>query len=331
MVEDYTRLQSMAGTLQEALDDAFGAGTVSTGSTFKPASVDEVSSVIYALHSYGGSVAANGTPAGDQVALDLTNLVAVRDLDSVSGLVTVEAGMTPASLNEVLAEEGLCVQPGHFSEPAKGIGAAIERGEAGALIVSLGGVLADGTVFHTPIAPRRATGPNPDALLLGTQGAVAMVVWVTLRLQAQRLDAHRLAFSGPRTCIVETTRQILRTSTKPGLVTIRVTSDGRYVVDWTLTTEHDAHVVEAAFEAEGAKPVEWTEAAPVPHHQRWLPWSAISERMSVRKKAERCQWVGPLDMHGGWARLPGLEPQTDARLQTVQRLIDPLETLGGRP
>ncbi|HIA03663.1 MAG TPA: FAD-binding protein, partial [Myxococcales bacterium] len=172
MDTDYTINQPVIGTLQDALNLAFGKNRIQVGGCLNAQSVAEVCSLLEAAHRFNVRVHMKSC-SKDSLAIDLSGLNKLRDMDTISQLVTAESGMSVGELESALADEGLSLGPSAFADPGETLGRALARGDGAALVASVGAVLADGTLFHTPLAPRRATGPNPDALLVGTGRRVA--------------------------------------------------------------------------------------------------------------------------------------------------------------
>src|ERR1039458_4466385 len=93
------------------------------GVVVRPTSSDEVGRVLQCASKYGTAVTAQGgrssvvggavAPEG-AVALDLTGLNRILDIDTVSGLVRVEAGVFGPELERAVADEGWTV--GHFPQ-----------------------------------------------------------------------------------------------------------------------------------------------------------------------------------------------------------------------
>jgi L-gulonolactone oxidase len=156
-----------------------------------PASVAELSAVIGAAARAGRRVKAIGsghsfTGVGrtDGVQVNLARLSGLRALDSVTGLVTVEAGMPLYRLNRLLEDAGLALSnlgdidrqtiAGALSTGTHGTGRNL--GGLATQVRALELVLADGAVVHCDA--------NQDAELFGAArvglGALGVVTAVTL-------------------------------------------------------------------------------------------------------------------------------------------------------
>lgn len=324
MTQDYTIDQPRPDSLQDALDLAVGVGTIAPGGTLRCTSVDQLAGVVSAAWLHSGHVAL-GAGSDGTIGLDRSGLDAIRELDVLSGLITVEVGASVANVEGALREEGLTLGDGHFSRPAEALGPALAAGEGLPLVVSIGAVLADGTVFHTPVAPRRATGPNPDALLVGAGERLAILAWATLRARPRCDQRVSLGFTGKGSAMLEATRTLYRGDVRPVYGSLRKHARGR--VDVTIVLDGSRHraEVEAHFAAAGGSAAEPDTAPPLPAHPRRLGWSALAPYIKgIRSPG---LYVGNLERHGGTRWLPGDLGTGDADLAAVAARIDPNATL----
>ena len=328
MSQDYTLNQPKATTIQEALDEALGPKRVAIGQVFEAQSVDEVHLLVQTAHLYDAPVQVGSTPTPDVLTLSLNQLTAIRELDPVSGLVTVESGCTIAALNDALNNDGLRLPPGYFADPKRPLSQALSSGEGGPLIVSMGGVLSDGMRFHTPIAPRRATGSNPDVMLATTQHRFAVVVWVTLRVDFTPTSPAPVAFKGRGEDIVATTRELLIAGIHVLSVHLLKGARGQVTVTWEAQHDGDLQHILTAFRRPGFTATDANEPIPPVGRPRRALWSEILH--AADGTAKRGLWVGPLDMHGGWIRTKTLDSLSDdPHLEKVRAALDPQQTLRG--
>jgi hypothetical protein len=328
MSQDYTLNQPKATTIQEALDEALGPERASIGQVFEAESVDDVHWLVHTAHLYDTRVRVGATPSPGVLTLSLTQLTAIRELDPVSGLVTVESGCTVAALNSTLNNDGLRLPPGYFADPKGTLSQALSSGEGGPLIVSMGGVLPDGMQFHTPIAPRRATGSNPDVMLATTQHRLAIVVWVTLRVDFSPASPAPVAFKGPGKDIVATARELLIAGIHVLSVHLLKGSRGLVTVTWEAQSDNDLQRILTAFRRPGFTTTDAKEPTPPLGRPQRALWTEILR--ATDGTARRGLWVGPLDMHGGWIRTKTLAPLgDDPHLEKVRTALDPQQTLQG--
>jgi FAD/FMN-containing dehydrogenase len=172
--------------MRESLEKVVGAANVEArdrGFVVRPTAATEISQLAKL-----GTVRVGG---GD-FALDLSRMNNVLHLDETSLLVTAQTGITLGALEAELGHRGLTL--GVLPEASLGrtLGAALAAPRpseasprAGRLIgavVSLSGVLPDGTEIVTRTAPRKAVGPDLMYALLGARGATGIITDATLRV-----------------------------------------------------------------------------------------------------------------------------------------------------
>lgn len=325
MTRDYTLDQPNVDTLQEALDLALGTGTLSPGGVLRATSAKQVGATITAAHFFEGVVRLGTTGQLGQLTIDIGQLDEIRELDTTSGLVTVEAGARVCDVEAVLQAEGLTLGESWFSNRQGTIGDALRSGEADSLVLSTGAVLPDGTLFHTPIAPRRASGPNPDYLLVGAGDRLAFILWATLRCTHLATGPIVLAWRGKAGELLEALRLALRGSLRPLDARLRKAARGQAVVTLTLAEAGDGGLAQAALDPVGKRTEPDTDTPPAGRARR-LGWCRLRELTAGQGK--RGLFVGPVDRHGGWVRTPGdTRPPGDALLDHVRTVIDPLKTL----
>lgn len=144
-------------------------------------------------------------PNGVSVILDVARLDAILSIDETSLLVTTQSGIGVATLERALLKRGytLGFHLGGFAERvsvggilATGlppIGSPL-RGTPAEHVVGVGWVLPDGTRVRGKLTPRSATGPDPDALVLGARGALGVITEATLRIYRLSEDRQLLGF-----------------------------------------------------------------------------------------------------------------------------------------
>lgn len=149
----------------------------------------------------GGAVAPEGA-----IALDLTGLDRVLDIDVVSGTVSVEAGVFGPDLERAVAVEGFTV--GHFPQSfelatvggwiaCRGAGQYSNRyGKIEDIVRALTVVLANGDVIELGgRAPRQAVGPDLMQLFIGSEGTLGVITRAILVLHATPASEQRAAYA----------------------------------------------------------------------------------------------------------------------------------------
>jgi alkyldihydroxyacetonephosphate synthase len=148
----------------------------------------------------GGAAAPEGA-----IALDLTGLNRVLDIDTVSGLVSVEAGVFGPELERAVAAEGWTV--GHFPQSfalatvggwiaCRGAGQYSNRyGKIEDMVRALSVVLASGETLELGgRAPRQAVGPDLVQLFVGSEGTLGVITRATLVMHRAPTSEKRAAY-----------------------------------------------------------------------------------------------------------------------------------------
>ena len=134
-------------------------------------------------------------PAPGGVVLDLKRLSRIRHVNPTNLTCEVEAGITGDQLEKALAEKGLTLGYLPASLTGSTVGAWLagrpaglspsRLGQAADLVVSLEGVLPDGTRFRSRATPRSAAGPDLDQVLAGSGNTLAVITAAVLAVARQ--------------------------------------------------------------------------------------------------------------------------------------------------
>jgi alkyldihydroxyacetonephosphate synthase len=175
----------------------------------RPTATEQVADVVRIASEYRVPVVPRGGGSGTQggtfalyggIALDLTGMDAILEVDTDSMVVTVQAGIDGSVLEKELNAQGLTVPhyPGshHFgatiggSLAARGSGVVSTKyGKAEELCLQVEAVLPPGRTVSTLRVPNHAAGPDLLQLLIGSEGTLGVITAATMRLE--RLPAGR--------------------------------------------------------------------------------------------------------------------------------------------
>ena len=179
-----------------------------------PRSTDEVAQVLVLANEHGIPVTPFGAgtsleghviPVRGGISLDLTGLDRILDVSPENLTATVQAGVTRLTLARAAGEHGLFfpVDPG-ADATLGGMAATnaagtttVRYGKMRANTLALEAVLADGRVIRTGSrAAKTSAGYDLTGLLIGSEGTLAVITEVTVRLHAipERAVALRIAF-----------------------------------------------------------------------------------------------------------------------------------------
>jgi FAD/FMN-containing dehydrogenase len=195
-----TAPQEMAAYVAEPRDAFHGRARC----VLKPRSADQAAAALSLCNDAGVGVVPQGgntglvggqTPdaSGSQIILSLQKLDRIREIDTLSDTITVEAGAVLARVQEAaenagryfplsLAAEGSCTIGGNLSTNAGGVH-VIAYGSARDLALGLEVALADGRVLSNLSKLRKDnTGYDLTRLFIGAEGTLGVITAATLKL-----------------------------------------------------------------------------------------------------------------------------------------------------
>ncbi len=216
-----------------------GAVPQRPGAIARPKATEEVAAVLACCNEARVPVSAAGgrsgvcgssVPVFGGVALDMTGVEGVVDIDTTSCIADVRAGTFGPELERALRAEGMTL--GHWPQSmdlstvggwiaCRGAGQYSTRyGKIEDMVIGLTVGLADGTLVTTGgTAPRAAVGPDLNQLFVGSEGTLGIVTDARLRLHPVAPVEGRRAwgFSGFAQGL-DACRRILRRGATPAVL-----------------------------------------------------------------------------------------------------------------
>jgi alkyldihydroxyacetonephosphate synthase len=196
----------------------------------RPTSTDEVEGIVRIASEYRVPVVPRGGGSGTQggtfalyggIAVDLTRMDRIIEVDESSLTVTVQAGIDGSALEKELNGLGLTLPhyPGsHFfgatiggSLAARGSGVVSTKyGKAEQLALQVEAVVPPGRRISTLPVPNHATGPDLMQTLIGSEGTLGIITEATMRLEPLPESRRFLSFQFPSLAAgLETARLIM--------------------------------------------------------------------------------------------------------------------------
>ena len=311
----------------------------------RPRNVGEVAAVLAVCNESGvpvtpaagrSGVCGGSVPVAGGIVLDLCALDGIHHVDDDSLLVTVGAGTFGPDLEDGLrGNHGVTL--GHWPQSmalstvggwlaCRGAGQYSTRyGKIEDMVVGLEAVLADGTVVHTGgRAPRSATGPDLNQLLVGSEGTLGVITSATLRVHPVPPAEVRSAWTFPDFAAgLEACRMVLRRGANPAVLRLYDAAESRRSFDLQdacaliVLDEGDRLLVDAnlAITAEVCSRLGGQDGD-VALVGRWLEHR--NDVSALGALISRGFVVDTIEIAGRWAALPGLYSSVTDRLKTIE-------------
>ena len=204
----------------------------------RPVNAEEVTGIVrlaaaadVPLIPYGGGsgVLGGAIPLHGEVMIDMRRMDRITRLDVADNLVTVQAGMNGAVFEKTLNDQGLTC--GHRPQSleistvggwaaCRGGGQESSRfGKIEDIVVGLKAVLPDGQLLEVRPLPKRATGPSVLDLIIGSEGTLAVITELTLRVwQLPEAEAAIVLALPDRAAALGLARRIMQAGLRPRIV-----------------------------------------------------------------------------------------------------------------
>ena len=278
------------------------------------------------------SVVGGATPVTGGLALDLTGMNQILDLDEVSGTVRVEVGVVGPDLEKFLGEHGFTV--GHFPQSfdlatvggwiaSRGAGQMSNRyGTIDDLVRALTVVLPSGRIVRLGgHGPREAVGPELARLFVGSEGTLGVITEATLLVRRRAEYRRRRAYSfstfegGLEAC-----RRILQRGARPAVLRLYDESESTRHFDLDdcaliVLDEGDPHLVDATMLVvdEECASSKSRESSLV---DRWL--ERRNDVSALAALWERGIVVDTIEVAGPWSILPALHQRLTGALSALE-------------
>ena len=205
-------------------------------------------------------------PAG-AVYLDLGRLTAVLAVDETNQSVSVQAGITWGRLEDLMMRRGSTLGPVPVWLRNVAIAESVARndrlrpsaryGQLLDAVLAVTAVLPTGAIARTTVSPRRATGPELPAALLGTRHRNGVLCEVQLQIWRRSGERPRASFTLPDWGAAEAfMRQALQAGVRPALGVARggVNGTGPVGLSLELASAAEAVVLERLLKAAAVTP-----------------------------------------------------------------------------
>jgi len=191
-----------------------------------------------------------------RIFIDCRRMNHVLNLDETSLLVHAQAGLHVLALERLLEPRGLSIgdyPPQAMSSTLGGLLAVRTSGKSSRrhgfieeAILGLSAVLPDGRAVHTKVGPKRATGPDLNRALCGSEGTLGIITSAVLRIHRQPetrfFATHRLP---GMSAALRAVRLLLREEVQPSALRLYDGVTARSVFGSDACTDDEALLLAA--------------------------------------------------------------------------------------
>jgi alkyldihydroxyacetonephosphate synthase len=192
----------------------------------------------------GSGIVGGALPIRGGIIVDLKRLSHIGDIDTVSQLVAVGAGVNGQRLEDHLNERGYTT--GHYPQSLRSstlggwiahraIGTASTRyGGIEGLVSGMDVILPNGERLELRPRPRSSTGPDFRQMFLGSEGAFGIVTEATLRIRRLPEARRWLAFTFPEFDQgLDSIRAVMQADLRPAVLRLYDAEEGAHLLEAT--------------------------------------------------------------------------------------------------
>jgi len=210
------------------------------GLVLRPANTNEVCTIVRKAaecnkplipYGSGSGVLGGIIPLGGEWTLDMQRMNRIVHIDRNNHLVTVEAGMNGETFENALNAQGYTC--GHLPQSltistvggwaaCRGGGQESSRfGKIENIVVGLKAVMPDGQVLEIRPLPKRASGPSILDIIVGSEGTLAIITELTLRIWTLPAAEEIIALALPNhVAALALAKRIMQAGLHPRIVRI---------------------------------------------------------------------------------------------------------------
>ncbi|MHA1629430.1 MAG: FAD-binding oxidoreductase [Candidatus Heimdallarchaeota archaeon] len=179
----------------------------------------------------GSGVVGGALPIHGGIIVDMKKMDKIVEINKVNLTATIQTGINGMNLERALNSKGFTM--GHIPQSVytSTLGGYLAHKAAGQfstkygkiedMILSLEAVLPDGTIIKSKPAPRKSIGPQLDKFLIGSEGTLAIITEVTVRIWPLPEKRVLISYAFPSMAqALEAVRSILQSQVYPAVIRI---------------------------------------------------------------------------------------------------------------